>query len=180
MVSRPPMRPGEPVVPVLDVLSEEEMSALSAHARAQTYPKGTIIINEGDRSDTIFITVSGKVKVFLRNEARKEAVLNVHGPGEYFGELVLDEGPRSASVAALEASKFYLVTKADFRQFLSAHPDFALRLVKRLMRRVRVLTQNVRSLALLDVYGRVSGLLLELAVEQDGRLVVTEKLTQKD
>ncbi len=94
--------------------------------------------------------------------------------------MVLDEGPRSASVATLETSKFYIIPKAEFRRFLSGHPDFAMKLINRLMHRVRALTENVRNLALLDVYGRVARLLLELAVEQDGKLVVTEKLTQKD
>ncbi|MGH9578045.1 MAG: Crp/Fnr family transcriptional regulator [Terriglobales bacterium] len=165
---------------VFDGLTADEVNALSAHACVQTFPKNAVIINEGDCSNSIFIIASGRVKVFLHNEDGKEVVLNVHGPGEYFGELVLDEGPRSASVATLEVSRFYIITKADFRQFVSAHPDFAMKLINRLMHRVRVLTENVRNLALLDVYGRVARLLLELAIEKEGRLVVAEKLTQKD
>jgi CRP/FNR family transcriptional regulator, cyclic AMP receptor protein len=161
-------------------LEEHELQALAAHASAQTFPRNTIIINEGDRSDSIFITVTGKVKVFLHGEDGREVVLNVHGPGEYFGEMVLDEGPRSASVMTLEISKFLVISKTDFRDFLSTHPDFAMKLINRLMRRVRALTENVGSLALLDVYGRVARLLLELAAEQDGKLVVQERLTQKD
>ena len=161
-------------------LEESELRALSVHATAQAFPKNAIIVNEGDRSDSIFIIVSGRVKVFLHGKDGREVVLNVHGPGEYFGEMVLDEGPRSASVVTLETSKFLVIRKADFRRFLSEHPEFAMRLINRLMLRVRALTENVGSLALLDVYGRVARLLLELAVEQDGRLVVTERLTQKD
>ncbi|MBI1964762.1 MAG: Crp/Fnr family transcriptional regulator, partial [Betaproteobacteria bacterium] len=161
-------------------LDESELRALSAHAAVQTYPKHSVIINEGDRTDSIFIIASGKVKVFLHGGDGKEVILNIHGPGEYFGEMVLDEGPRSASVATLETSKFLIISKADFRRFLSEHPEFAMKLINRLMRRVRALTENVGSLALLDVYGRVARLLLELAVEQGDRLVVMEKLTQKD
>ena len=59
-------------------------------------------------------------------------------------------------------------------------PQFALHLVRKLASRVRVLTDNIRSLALMDVYGRVARLLLELAEEKDGRLVVSEPLTHKD
>ncbi|MBI3043632.1 MAG: Crp/Fnr family transcriptional regulator [Betaproteobacteria bacterium] len=162
-------------------LEESELRALSAHASIQTYPKHAVIVNEGDRSDLIFIIQSGRVKVFLHGKDGRELVLNVHGPGEYFGEMVLDEGPRSASVMTLEASKFLIIPKSDFRRFLSANPDFAMKLINRLVRRVRTLTENVGSLALLDVYGRVARLLLDLAVEQeDGRLVVRERLTQKD
>ena len=175
-----PSQPNPAIAPIGDGLTAEEVSLLSVHARVQTFPKNAVIINEGDRSDSIFIIAAGRVKVFLHGDDGKEVVLNVHGPAEYFGELTLDEGPRSASVATLETSKFYVTTKAKFKQFLSAHPDFALKLINRLMHRVRALTENVRNLALLDVYGRVARLLLELAVEQDGRLAVTEKLTQKD
>ncbi len=179
MIKQP--RPAEPAPPVSGAaLEPHELEALASHATAQTYPKNTVIINEGDRSDSIFITVSGKVKVFLHGEDGREVVLNMHGPGEYFGEMVLDEGPRSASVMTLETSKFLVISKSDFRQFLSAHPDFAMKLINRLMRRVRALTDNVGSLALLDVYGRVARLLLELSVEQGGKHVVGERLTQKD
>ena len=161
-------------------LSEHELRALSAHATIQTFPKHAVIVNEGDQTDSIFIIRSGRVKVFLHNEEGREVVLNVHGPGEYFGEMVLDEGPRSASVVTLETSKFFIISKHEFTRFLAAHPDFATKLINRLMHRVRALTENVKNLALLDVYGRVARLLLGLAVEQEGRLVITEKLTQKD
>ena len=161
-------------------LEEHEQRALSVHAKIETFPKHAVIVNEGDRTDSIFIISSGRVKVFLRNEDGKEVILNIHGPGEYFGEMVLDEGPRSASVATLETSRFLIISKADFRRFLSEQPDFAMKLINRLMHRVRALTENVRNLALSDVYGRVARLLLEFAVERDGKLVILEKLTQKD
>jgi CRP/FNR family cyclic AMP-dependent transcriptional regulator len=162
------------------MLEETELRALAEHATQQAFPKNSVIINEGDRSDSIFIIVSGRVRVFLHGKDGKEVLLNVHGPGEYFGEMVLDEGPRSASVMTLENSKFLVIPKAEFRRFVSAHPDFAMRLINRLMLRVRALTESVGSLALLDVYGRVARLLLELAVEKDGKLIVTERLTQQD
>ena len=161
-------------------LSEDELHALSGHAVARSYPRNAVIVNEGDHSDSIFIIQSGRVKVFLHGKDGREIVLNVHGPGEYFGEMVLDEGPRSASVMTLEPAKFLVITKSDFRQFLSAHPEFAMKLINRLMRRVRDLTENVGNLALLDVYGRVARLLLELATNEAGALVVAERLTQKD
>ena len=179
MMTKPKLPDAAPHLPTA-ALEEHELQALAAHATAQTFPKNTIIINEGDRSDSIFITVSGKVKVFLHGEDGREVVLNMHGPGEYFGEMVLDEGPRSASVMTMETSKFLVISKTDFRQFLSIHPDFAMKLINRLMRRVRALTDNVGSLALLDVYGRVARLLLELSTEQGGKHVVAERLTQKD
>jgi CRP/FNR family transcriptional regulator, cyclic AMP receptor protein len=163
-----------------DALDDDDLRALSAHATEQTYQKNVVVVNEGDQSDTIFVILSGRVKVFLRNADGREMVINVLGPREYFGELVIDEGARSASIATLETSRFMIVTKADFKALVISDPDFALKLVNRLMQRVRALTDNIRSLALLDVYGRVARLLLELATEHEGQLVVAEKLTQQD
>jgi CRP/FNR family cyclic AMP-dependent transcriptional regulator len=161
-------------------LTEAEVQALCARARRLSVPAKTIVVSEGDRSDSVFVIESGQVKVFLHGEDGKEVVLNVMGPGEYFGDLSVDDGVRSASVATLEPSRLHVVSRDEFRRFLGANPDFALRLIGRLMRRVRVLTGSVRNLALLDVYGRVAHLLTGLAIEQDGRLVVPGKLTQKD
>jgi CRP/FNR family transcriptional regulator, cyclic AMP receptor protein len=161
-------------------LDEHELRALSAHASLQAFGKNAVIINEGDQSESIFVISSGRVRVFLRGEDGKEVTLNVHGPGEYFGEMVLDEGPRSASVIALEPARLFVIAKTEFRNFLAANPDFAMKLINRLMRRVRALTESVGNLALLDVYGRVARLLLEKAQAHDGRLLITEKLTQQD
>jgi CRP/FNR family cyclic AMP-dependent transcriptional regulator len=118
--------------------------------------------------------------VFVSDENGRELQLNRIGPGEYFGEVTLDGGPRSASVMALEDCRCAVVKRADLTAFLERHPEFALHLVRKLAHRVRALTESVRSLAMMDVYGRVARLLLELAEERDGRLVVNEALTHRD
>ena len=73
-------------------LTEAELRALSARARLQAVPRNTIVVAEGDKGNSVFIIESGRVKVFLRGEDGKEVVLNVQGPGEYFGDLALDFG----------------------------------------------------------------------------------------
>jgi CRP/FNR family cyclic AMP-dependent transcriptional regulator len=160
-------------------LAAQHLKTLAEHGTVKAYPKNAVIISEGDRSDSLYVILTGKVKVYLADEEGKEMVLNTQGPGEYFGEIILDEGPRSASVMTLEPSKFSIVSREQFNQFLAQSPEVTLELVRRLIHRVRELTKKVSELALLDVYGRVRGLLLELATEQDGRLVV-ERLTQQD
>jgi CRP/FNR family transcriptional regulator, cyclic AMP receptor protein len=162
------------------VLSAEELSAISAHASARTFPRNAVILNEGDRTDSLYIILEGRVKAFVSDADGKEVALSTQGAGEYFGEMVLDEGPRSASVMTLEPSRFLIVPKADFKDFLTKNPAFAVRLIEKLIHRARALTENVKSLALMDVYGRIARLLLELAVQQDGKLVINERLTQKD
>ena len=153
---------------------------MTAHAVTRAFPRNAVVLNEGDRTDSLYIILEGRVKAFVADADGKEVVLSTQGPGEYFGEMVLDEGPRSASVMTLEASRFLIVPKANFKDFLVRNPLFAARLIEKLIHRVRALTENVKSLALMDVYGRIARLLLDLAEKRDGKLVITERLTQKD
>jgi CRP/FNR family cyclic AMP-dependent transcriptional regulator len=120
------------------------------------------------------------VKVYLGDESGKELILDIKGPGQYFGEMVLDEKARSATVMTLEPSQFATLSRGEFTAVLLKHPKIALQVIKNLIRVARGLNENVRSLALLDVYGRVARVLMELAVEQEGKLVIPEKMTQKD
>jgi CRP/FNR family cyclic AMP-dependent transcriptional regulator len=161
-------------------LPEVHMKALTDHGTVKSYPKNAVIVNEGDRSDSMYIVLSGRVKAYLADEEGKEVLLNMMGPGEYFGELILDDGPRSASVMTTEPSKFSIITIAQFKEFLARNPEAAFELVKSLIHRVRGLTKSVGNLALLDVYGRVARLLIELSTEHDGKMVVEGRLTQQD
>jgi len=161
-------------------LTEDELRTLSGEGVVKSFPKQAVIVNQGDETDSVYVILSGRVKVFLSDDAGKEVVLGTQGPGEYFGEMVLDGRPRSASVMTLEPCRFAIVPKRKFREFLRAHPDFSVHLIEKLIRLTRALTDSVESLALMDVYGRVARLLLELARDVDGKLVISEKLTQQD
>jgi CRP/FNR family cyclic AMP-dependent transcriptional regulator len=168
--------PADPLAP----LAPETMREIAATGVVRNYPKNTIIINEGEVGDSLYIVLSGRTKVFASNAAGREVVIAFHGPGEYVGEMSLDGSPRSASVMTVEPTTCAVVNRASFLEFLPAHPEFALHLIKKLIQRVRLTTENVKSLALSDVYGRLVKLLLTLAVERDGILMVPEKLTQQD
>jgi CRP/FNR family cyclic AMP-dependent transcriptional regulator len=163
-----------------DVLSEAEVRAVARRAVTRAFPKNTVVVTEGDRTDTLHIIVSGRVKIYVSDEKGKEIVLNHAGPGEYFGELVLDEGPRAASVMTLEPTRFLVVPKEDLKELVAHSPEFSLHLIRKLIRRVRLLTNDVKSLALMDVYGRVARMLLDLAVERDGSLVIEGRPTQQE
>ena len=168
-------------IPLFEGVAEAELHALAQCTVTRSYPKQAIIVSEGDDTDSLYLILAGRVKVYLSDEAGKELILAIKGPGQYFGEMVLDSQPRSASVMTLEPSQFAILSRADFKAFLLRHAEVALQLIENLIRVARGLTHNVRSLAMLDVYGRVARILLELAVDQGGgKLVIPEKLTQKD
>lgn len=145
------------------------------------YAAGASIIREGDRGDCLFVILSGKVKVYVSDRDGRDMVLDFHGSGDYIGEMALDGKPRSASVAAVEPTTCSIVTRETLRSAIAANPEIAMSLIATLIERARVATDNVKNLALMDVYGRVARLLLSMAREQpDGRLVVPERMTQQD
>ena len=166
-------------IPLFKGLQEDELRALAGKAVTRSVLKNVIVFTEGEFTRSLYVILSGKVRIYLNDENGKELVLDVKGPGEYFGEMVLDEGPRPASVATIEPCQFAIISGADFKKLLIKHPDIALIVIKNLIQVARGLTENVRSLAM-DVYGRVSKMLLALAVERRGNFVIPQKLTQQE
>ena len=161
-------------------LQEVALRRIAASGVVRQFPKQTVLIHEGDVGDSLYIIVSGKVKVYASSAAGREVVLGFRGAGEYVGEMSLDGSPRSASVITAEPTTCAIVTRAQFQVFLADHPEVAKHLIETLIRRVRVATEDVKSLALSDVYGRLVRLLNALATVEDGTLGVREKLTQQD
>ena len=161
-------------------LNDQLLQAMAERGGQKTFPSNAVLVNEEDDSDSIYILLKGKVKVYGAGANGREVVYTTLGAGEYFGEMTLDGGPRSASVMTLEPTTCVVVTGANVRDFLGSHPDFALHLIRKLIALVRRSTDTVKRLALDDVYTRISKLLYELAEEDGGRLVVSDKLTQQD
>ena len=161
-------------------LFDHYIDALVALGVVRSYAKNTVLVQEGDKSDELYVLLTGKLKVFLADEDGKEIVVAMLTPKQYFGDMALDGVPRSASVMTVEASKLAVIQREDFRRFLAENPEAAFALIVTLIRRARTLTRTVGNLALLDVYGRVARLLIDSASEELGQLVVTEKMTQQE
>ena len=171
-----PAAPADPFAP----LAELTLRSIAETGVVRSFPKGAILIHEGDTSDSLYIILSGKVKVYASNEQGREVIIEFYGAGEYVGEMSLDGSPRSASVVTMEPTSCAVITRTTVRDFLLEHPDFAQHLILKLIHRIRVTTENVKSLALSDVYGRLARLLNALAPPGEYPRVVPEKLTQQD
>ncbi len=163
-----------------DQLPPALLEAISALGGTRRYPAQAILINEGDSSDTLYVVMSGRLRVYASSESGREVVLGELGPGEYLGELSLDGDKRSVSVRALEPTTCCLVPGPELRGFLAGHPEFALHVLTKLIRMVRRLTEQVKSLALQDVYGRIARTLMELSDPVGEERVVRLNLTQQD
>jgi CRP/FNR family cyclic AMP-dependent transcriptional regulator len=167
-------------VALFEGMRPEDLEALAAVTLVRNYSGNTIIVSEGDRADCLYVIFSGNVKFFVTGDDGRRVVLGTQGSGEYFGEISLNEGVRSASAMTIEPCRIGLLQRGRFLELLTAHPETALALINHLVQRTRSLTERVRDLALLDVYGRLAKLLLSVAREQEGRLVVGPGMTQQE
>lgn len=162
-------------------LTPEQLDRIAQAAHPRVFMPGTIIVNEGDDAHGLYVIQSGSLKVFLVEENGRELTLSLLWPGEYFGELaLLDSAPRSASVMTRERSELLHISQTAFMGLLEQHPSCAQVVMKNLVGRIRSLTDNVRGLALNDVFGRLARLFESLAVERNGKRVIERRLTQQE
>lgn len=162
-------------------VSHQHIEALAARGTPRSFHRGALLIQEGEVGDTIYIVLKGRLRAFLADNTGKELTLGVYGPLEYVGEMALDGGPRSANVEALEASLCSVVAREDLLSYIASQPAFALEMMGRLIRRARLATESARSVALIDVYGRLVRLLNQLAGEEgpQGERQMTERMTHQ-
>lgn len=166
--------------PPLAHIDEASLLRIAPHGAIRMAAKNVIVVNEGDATDSLYILLSGRVKAFTTGPDGREVVFDVINAGDYFGELVLDGGPRAASIMTLEACRFYVIPKYEVEALLASHPEFARDLIHKLIGKVRLLTDKVSDLTLKDVYGRFMRFIDANAVEHDGARVIRERLTQHD
>lgn len=133
----------------------------------RSYKKKSILINEGDSGDTLYVLIKGSVRVFGQDPNGKEVTYGHIEAPSYFGEMSLDGGPRSASIEALEPCQCIVVTRERVRAELAGNPELANELLTKIISRARAATDTVRSMALKDAYGRLREVLEDLAGEPD-------------
>jgi CRP/FNR family transcriptional regulator, cyclic AMP receptor protein len=142
----------------------DALKALARRGEVRQYRKGTVLIQEGERGDTLFVILAGQLRAFSADARGREITYGTYGPGEYLGEMSLDGGPRSASVITVEPTSCAMLTRETLLQHIAVRPEFAMELLGKVIRRARAATLSTRQMALNDVYGRLVSLLQELAV----------------
>ena len=178
----PPRRPLSSTEIALDTLNlSPALLALAERAAPRRYRKGVLLIQEGEIGDTLYIVLSGRVKVFSLGSNDREITFGLYGPGEFVGEMSLDGGPRAASVITTEATSCAVITRTTLLEHIAQYPEFALELLAKVIRRARLATRDARNMALVDSYGPLSVLLDEMTVPQpDGTRAVTARLTHSE
>ncbi len=167
----PPLPPG----------MSPHLSELSARGHVRRYRKGTVLIEEGDSGDALYIILAGRLRAFSSSANGREITFGIYGPGEYLGEMSLDGGPRSASVETVEASLCSVVPRPLLNRFIDERPAFAFELLSKVIRRARAATLSAKNLALNSVYGSLKQLLESVSDPgPDGTAIISEHLTHKD
>jgi CRP/FNR family cyclic AMP-dependent transcriptional regulator len=161
-------------VPLFSAFSDAQLTTLLNYVQHRSYPRNVFVIQAGEETDSLYVILSGKVKVLIPDENGREVILSMMGPHDFFGEMgILDDQPRSASVATLEPCELLRLSKAGFMNCLKENSEVAMLVIRNLVRRLREADRKIESLALIDVSGRVARLFMDMAEEIDGRLVVS-------
>lgn len=176
MTNKPALNPEVlRAVPLFSLFDHEQLEMLAPFLQIRSYPRNTPVLRAGEEIDALYVILSGRVKVLIPDKHGREVILAVMGPNEFFGEMgLLDQQTRSASVETLETSKMVRLSKAGFFGCLENNFNMAMLIIRNLVKRLRDADRQIESLALVDVYGRVARLLLDMAQnDDDGRLKIT-------
>lgn len=145
----------------------------------RTWEPGTAVVSEGEAADCMYIIHEGELRAVVAGEGGRVVELNTMHAGEFFGELMLSGDLRSATVLVTQRARLTRIDRAEVERLVGERPDLALQLIQTLVQRVRTLTRTVRSLASVDVYGRLVGLFEAVAVDEKGQRVVPGPLSQQ-
>jgi CRP/FNR family transcriptional regulator, cyclic AMP receptor protein len=154
-------------VPLFAELADAELEVVTAAARRKRYPRGSIVFHEGDRGDCLCVILSGRVKVSLVGAHGRETIVRVLERLDFLGEMALiDEAPRSATVMAIEAVEVMEIARAPFLTLMQQQPAIALKVMGQLARALRRADEQIRTLSMFDVHGRVLRSLLLMAADR--------------
>ena len=163
------------------MLPEDQIAALTTVVSRKSFERGATIIAAGDVTDALYVVISGRLKVIIGDKAGRQVILAMLSPGEYFGEMVpIADSTRSASVIAVEPGELLVLSKKEFRKYLSDNFEMAMTMLRCAIQRLREADRKIGRLALMDVYGQVAALLLEMSETIDGQLVITKKIVKQN
>ncbi len=158
-------------VPLFSGLQDVELDELARLATRRHFPKGGVIFFENDEGSSFFMIEAGRVKVSILGDDGREVILSMMGPGDFFGEMaLLDDEPRSATAIAAETTELISLNRSDFQSAVDENPEILRARLGILLARVRKANHQISTLALLDVYGRVARVLLDMARDEGKRL----------
>lgn len=154
-------------VPQFAGLSTTDYRQLAASLQKRHYKKGEVIFHAQDPGNALFLITQGVVQAAIETADRRELIVSLLYPPEFFGEMtLLDDLSRSVTVTALEPSMLLILSKNTFMGLLERTPALALKMAEALCRRLRKATELVHSLAFLDAHGKMARVLFGLSQQR--------------
>ncbi len=168
-------------IPLFAGVPEAQLAQIAHMMFGRRVPRNKTIVHAGDLTGSFYVIVRGSAKVMNRDLEGNEVILTLLGAGECFGEMgLIDGSPRSADVVANEECELLEISKSDFKRALAENVELGLNIMKSLVLRLREANRKIESLALMDVYGRVAKLLLDLSENEGALRVIRRKITKQD
>jgi CRP-like cAMP-binding protein len=144
-------------------LEAAALDQLCRYAKHTVLKRGTTIFSRGDAGHCLYAVISGTVKISLSSPDGRNAILNLIGAGELFGEMsVLDGHPRSADAIANTNCELYVIDSRDFMPFMRSQPALAMKFIELLCAKLRWASDQVEQVILQDLPGRLASALLGL------------------
>ena len=174
------------IVPLFRNMPPALLGELSRKLRPLRFRTGTAVFHADDVGSMMYIIISGAVKIFIPSTDGREVVLAIHRAGDLFGEMsLLDDERRSASATTLEDTEMFSLSRRDFQDVLTAHPQAMRAIMDVLVKRLRQTNQSIQDAYLLDVPGRLARRLLLLAREhgiegEHGGIEIGLRVSQQD
>lgn len=169
-------------VPLFALLTSVQADSVAQAVVKRRFKRGEVIVEQGDKSNTLFIILTGRARVVTADKRGREVILATLQPGDYIGEMsLIDNEPHSATVRAEVQTDMLCLGRAEFARCLPENSSMAYAIMKNLVQRLRHADRKIESLALMDVYGRVARALLEFAVpDRDGLLNIRDRISRQD
>jgi CRP-like cAMP-binding protein len=154
-----------PSTSFLGGLAAGERQALEAISSSRQWPSGAIVIHEGDGPGAVLFILDGMVKVVKTATTGQEILIELRRGGDVVGELAaLDGDRRAASVVTVTPVSALATTVDRFNHLLRTEAAITHRLLVTIVSRLRTASQRQLEMGTVDVVGRVSRRLLELAL----------------
>jgi len=155
-------------IPLFGGFEEDDLENILKLSSRKDFAKERVLVHENDTGESFFLILKGKVKISAEGQDGKEVILSFLSEGEFFGELALvDEELRSATVTAVVKTTVLIIHRHDFLSLLENNGQMMKRFLVILSNRLRHANDQIKSLALLDVLGRIAKLMLDMA-DKDG------------
>lgn len=169
-------------VPLFSELTSSQAQSLANSVVKQRFKRGAYIVEQGNKSNALFIILAGRARVLMHDAKGREVILATLESGDCIGEMsLIDNQPHSATVEAMVQTDVLVLGRYEFMSCVAGNAAMAQAVMRGLVQRLRQADRKISSLALMSVYGRVADVLIEMAQASPYQdMVIREKISRQE